>query len=86
METDKEVQHVLLTELIDILTHHQCPTLLVPDVRQPFDLVAGCLQRDDTSIIRRALVKADSFMLPKRYFTVCEAILHVDRYVEDLEP
>lgn len=49
-------------------------------------MVAGCLQRDDTSIVGHALVKADLFVLSKWYFVVCEAILHVDGYIEDLEP
>lgn len=49
-------------------------------------MVAGCLKQDDTSIVGYALVKADSFMISKWYLVVCEAILHIDGYIEDLEP
>ena len=70
----------------EIPTYHQCLTLLVPNIRQPFNLVARCLKRHDTSIVGYALVKANSFMLSKWYLVVCEAILHVNGYIEDLEP
>ena len=68
-----------------ILAHYQCPTSLVLDVWQPFDLVTGCLERDDAAIVGKALVKVYSFMLSKLRFVMCEAVLHVDGYVENLE-
>ena len=47
------------------LTHHQCPTLLIPSVGQSLNLVARCLERNNALPIRHFLVNINSLMAAK---------------------
>jgi hypothetical protein len=60
------------------LTHHQCLASLVPNVRQPLNLTAGRLERDNAVIVGHTLVETCSVMFANWCFIIGEAIPNID--------